>query len=188
MVMANINWRAVFLAALAEVPVVSRAAEAAGVTYRHVYKTREVDQEFAQAWEDAIEASLDKAEQEAFRRAVVGFEEPVIHKGRMAYRMELKTREVVHATTGEKHLEEYHTPVLDDKGQPVPLTVRKHSDGLLSLVLKGRRRYTDRSEITGGDGKPLVPVDDTAAAARVAQLMAIATARRDAPPTFDDLV
>ena len=73
---------------------------------------------------------------------------------------------------------------LDDNGQPIPLTVRKHSDAILALVLKGRRKkvYADRTELTGVEGAPVV-IDETAKAARLAQLMAIAQQRKD----FEDL-
>jgi hypothetical protein len=87
-------------------------------------------------------------EQEAFRRGVVGFEEPVIDKGRLAYRY-------------ERYLDddgaEHYRLLLDNHGQPIPLTVRKHSDALLGLVLKGRRKsvYAERKELTGADGAAL---------------------------------
>ncbi len=85
--------------------------------------------------------------------------------------------------------EEVYRPVLDARGQPVPLTVRKHSDALLALYLKGRRKkvYADRTELTGADGGPVAQVDETAKAARVAQLLAIAQSRKDETDEFGDL-
>ena len=50
------------------------------------WRARESDEEFAKAEQDGMEEGGGRAEQEAFRRAVVGFEEPVIDKGRLAYR------------------------------------------------------------------------------------------------------
>jgi hypothetical protein len=47
--------------------------------------------------------------------------------------------------------------MLDAHGQPIPLTVRKHSDTLLAMYLKGRRKtvYAERKELTGADGSAL---------------------------------
>lgn len=70
-----------------------------------------------------------------------------------------------------------------------------YSDALLLAILKGYRRevYTERTEVTGANGEPLMAgiVDDTAKAARLAALVAIAKAReasaRDAEPELPDL-
>lgn len=142
------DWKPIFLAALAELPVITHACRAAGIERSTAWRARDADEEFAKAWDDAMEQGVDRAEQEAFRRAVVGFEEPVIDKGRLAYRYE--------RYEAEDGTEQYR-PVLDENGQPVPLTVRKHSDALLALYLKGRRKavYAERKELTGADGAAL---------------------------------
>ena len=172
-------WRAAFLAALREMPVILRACEAVGINRSTVWRAREADPEFAKDWDDAMEDGIDKVEQEAIRRGVVGFEEPVVHKGGLAYRME----RVVHPDGAVTY-----QPVLDPMGQPIPLTVRKHSDALLALVLKGRRKkvYADRTELTGAEGAA-VQVDETARSARVAQLLALAAARKQQADDFGDL-
>lgn len=181
-------WQEAFLLALTEYPVVSYAARAVGISYRQAYKTREKDEDFAKAWEEALEQGIDRAEQEAFRRAVVGFEEPVIDKGRLAYRYERYVAVHTHAETGLPVEEEKWRIALDDQGQPIPLTTRKHSDALLSLVLKGRRKkvYADRTELTGADGAPM-QIDETARSARVAQLLAMAERRKAETDEFGDL-
>jgi hypothetical protein len=173
-------WKPAFLAALRHVPVVSHACEAVNVDRSTAYKARENDEQFAADWEDAMETGIDRAERAAMQRAVDGWEEPVIDKGRMAYRYERVVAKAQHAETGEEVETEQWRMVLDDKGQPIPLTVRKHSDTLLALVLKGRRKkvYAERTEITGADGKPM-EVDQTVRAARVAQLLSIAKQRKD---------
>jgi hypothetical protein len=182
------DWKARFLEALAEVPVVAHAARAASIDYRQAWRTRESDPEFASAWDDAMEAGVDRAEQEAFRRGVQGYEEPVVDKGRLAYQYERYLKDVK-LPDGTVVQEEAYRPVLDDRGQPVPLTIRKHSDALLSLILKGRRKkvYAERTELTGADGGPMVQqVDDTTRSARVAQLMALAEARKAGAASDDD--
>lgn len=170
------DWKPAYLAALRQVPVIKHACEAAGIDRTTAWRAREADEAFAQAEQEAMEEGIDRAEAEAFRRGVVGFEEPVIDKGRLAYRYERYEDE-----DGAEH----YRLLLDEHGQPIPLTVRKHSDTMLGLVLKGRRKkvYADRTELTGPEGGPVQQVDETAKAARVAQLLALAQQRKD----FEDL-
>ena len=172
------DWKPAYLAALRQVPVIKHACEAAGIDRTTAWRARD-DEAFAEAEREAMEEGIDRAEAEAFRRGVVGFEEPVIDKGRLSYRYE---RYEVEDIDGRK--EERWRMTLDEHGQPIPLTVRKHSDAMLGLVLKGRRKkvYADRTELTGPEGAPMV-IDETAKAARVAQLLALAQQRKD----FGDL-
>jgi hypothetical protein len=144
----HFDWKPAFLAALRELPVIAHACKAVDIERSTAYRAREADEGFAKAWDEAQEDGIDRAEQEAFRRGVVGFDEPVIDKGRLAYRY-------------ERYLDddgaEHYRLLLDDHGQPIPLTVRKHSDALLGLFLKGRRKsvYAERKELTGADGAAL---------------------------------
>lgn len=75
------DWKPAFLAALREVPVVSRACAAVGIERSTAYRAAEADEDFRAAWDDAMEEGVDKAEQEAFRRAVEGTEKGVWHQG-----------------------------------------------------------------------------------------------------------
>jgi hypothetical protein len=150
----------------------------AGVDRAAAYRLRKADPAFAAAWDAAIEEGVDRAEQEAFRRAVVGYEEPVIDRGALVHR-----HERVIAEDGT----EVYRPVLDTNGQPVPLTVRKFSDRLLEVILKGRRKAV-YAELTSPDGSMSPTVDEGTRAARVAQLVALAEQRRKAaevPLDFD---
>lgn len=180
--MANksIDWKPAFLEALRNVPVIRHACEVVGVNRSTAWRARQDDEQFSQDWDEALEEGIDRAEQEAFRRAVVGFEEPVVHQGRLQY---------VYERLVDSEGQEVYRPVLDANGQPVPLTVKKHSDALLALYLKGRRKkvYADRTELTGPEGGPVAQVDETAKAARVAQLMAMAQARKAQEEQFGDL-
>lgn len=141
-------WREPFLAALREYPVIKHGCDAVGVDRSTVYRARQADEAFAKDMDDALETGVDRAEQEAFRRGVQGFEEPVIDKGRLCYLYERYL---------DENEQEQWRMRLDTNGQPIPLTVRKHSDPLLALVLKGRRKqvYAERTEITGAGGGPL---------------------------------
>lgn len=147
------DWKPAFLAALREVPVVSRACEAVGIERSTAYRAADADPAFQQAWDDAMEQGIDKAEQEAFRRAVEGTDKGVWHQG---------------VLVGSE---------------------RVYSDALMALILKGRRKkvYAERTEVTGPDGGPVQQVDETAKAARVAQLMALAQQRKAEQEQFGDL-
>jgi len=148
------DWKPAFLAALREVPVVSRACAAVGIERSTAYRAADNDESFRAAWDDAMEEGVDRAEQEAFRRAVEGTDKGVWHQGTLV---------------GSE---------------------RVYSDALLSLFLKGRRKkvYADRTELTGADGGPVQQiVDESAKAARVAQLLAMAQQRKDDADSFGDL-
>lgn len=172
-------WHDAFIAALREVPVLTHAARVCGIDRSTAWRRMQADPDFKAAVEEAMEEGVDRAEQEAFRRGVVGFEEPVVHQGRVSY---LYERYI------DEEGKEGYRPVLGADGQPVPLTVRKHSDMLLALVLKGRRKkvYAERTELTGADGESL-KVDDTTRAARAAQLFALAQKRKEDQEQFGDL-
>lgn len=71
------NWKAVFLAELAECGIVSHSARAAGVGVSTVYNERQLDPDFGDRWEEAIEASIGVLEHAAFVRGVQGVDEPV---------------------------------------------------------------------------------------------------------------
>lgn len=159
-------WQDAFLAALRRMPIVQHACNAVGIERCTAYRARQADKDFAQRWEEAMEAGIDLAEAEAFRRGVFGFEEPVVYQGKMSHVPLLDADGAIVEKDGE--------PVL------VPLTIRKHSDAMLALVLKGRRKkvYAERTELTGADGEPLQPMDETARAARTAALLELAKQRK----------
>jgi hypothetical protein len=206
-------WRVAFLDALRSIPVVAHACAAVGIERSTAYRARNDSEDFAKEWDEAIEAGVDRAEQEAFRRGVVGFEEPLVHQGNITWLVEHYDR-ATGETVPDDVAQENGLKILskdpevrksardigwryklDPAGQRVPVSVRKHSDALLALYLKGRRKrvFADRTEITGADGGNLTITDDTARAARTAQLLALAQARKDAkaaeppidPDTFD---
>lgn len=180
-------WREAFLAALREWPIVQHACNAVGIQRCTAYRARVADEDFAKAWDDAMEAGIDRAEQEAFRRAVVGFEEPVIDRGELAYKREPVLDENGDVQRNDKGLPVFRVAV-DEQGKPIPLTVRKHSDALLALVLKGRRKAysTERQEHVSPDGS-MSPADAGAREARAAALLEAAKRRREQQAQFDDL-
>lgn len=148
------DWKLPLLTALRHYPVLHHACEVAKVDRTTVWRRREADPEFAQAYEEAMEAGIDRAEKEAFRRAVDGFEEPLVHQGMLTYRPRVDEAGNLLRDADGRVLYE-----VGEDGRPIPQTVRKYSDSLLALVLKGRRKdvYAERKELVGKDGAELKP-------------------------------
>lgn len=63
-------WKDRFIARLTESPNVTAACAAAGIGRTAAYEHREKDAEFAQRWEEAIEAAVDVLEDVARERAL----------------------------------------------------------------------------------------------------------------------
>lgn len=97
-----------------------RAANISRVSYNHWVGS---DKWFAERAKVAKDIAADHIESEAFRRAVEGVDEPVIFQGEVSM--------VEDPETGEKR----------------PLTVKKYSDPLMQLVLKGTRPEKYRENI-----------------------------------------
>jgi len=77
--------RNVFLSILAKTGKVAEAARACGHTDTSTFqKFRRNDEEFAEAWDEALEAAAHVLEAEAIRRATEGVLEPVFYKGEVA--------------------------------------------------------------------------------------------------------
>lgn len=165
------KWKEPLLAALREIPVLRHGCEVAGICRSQVLSVRKSDPEFDAAYEEAMQAGVDKAEKAAFHRATAGIEEPVIFQGKLQYR---------HTFEADENGQLQAKVLLDANGQPVPLTVARVSDQLLQFVLKGRRRetYGDKTEI-GGIGGGAIQLDDTTRNARLAALLAAAQLRKE---------
>ena len=73
--------RAKFLSILAECGNVTRAAEESECGRIMLYKIKSQDEEFSAAWEEAAEIGAKRLEDEARRRAVEGWQEPVWYQG-----------------------------------------------------------------------------------------------------------
>ncbi len=62
------NWRDTFIARLGETSNITTAAEAAGISLSHVYKTRREDPGFARRWYAALAEGYDNLEMELLNR------------------------------------------------------------------------------------------------------------------------
>lgn len=157
-----------FIGALAETANVSEAARRCGITpwLAYYWKARSEDgfdgytidmggeddegnplvAEFHEAWGSALSVAVDVLENEARRRAVDGVEDVIVQKGIQAF--------VRDPATGEL--------VLDENGKPIPLTIRKYSDGLLTLLLKANRpekyRENIKADVTVTGGVLAIPL------------------------------
>ena len=150
----SIERRRMFLRTFAVRGIVLEGCRAAGVSRSTVEKWKENSEWFYELYMVAIEEAADRIEAEAFRRAVDGYDEPVIYQGMPAT--------VIDPVTGEERM----------------LTIRKFSDTLMQTMLKGARpeKYRDnhKVEVSGsGGGVLIVPgvidPDAWAAAAKTQQ-------------------
>lgn len=73
------DWRPRFLEALADLGVIRLACESAGVARRTAYDAREAEEEFARAWDEAIEQGVDVLEAAARTRALGTSDQLLIH-------------------------------------------------------------------------------------------------------------
>lgn len=192
-------WVPAFLAALSECGVITAAAKAAEIDRSAVTRLRQDDPEFDKQCDDAMETAIDALEQEARRRALWGVEEPVIYQGQPTplYERDAKGEVVMEAFTqevtlanGDKEMRTGNRPKLrlNPDGSVALLTIRKPSDAMMALLLKGRRKkvFADRTELTGADGGPVKTADESSRAARAAQLLALARARKDVADLVGD--
>ena len=130
--------REVFFQVLEDTCSPKQAAAAAGISRNTAFYHKANDHEFRSRWDKAVEVALDALLDEAYRRAALGYDEPVIHQGRVAT--------VADPETGEER----------------PLTVRKHSDRVLEVLLKFRygEQMADRLKVkvedTGLDADALL--------------------------------
>lgn len=163
---ANDLAKVVFLSALADAATIGEAAIEAGINRVTAYRWKETDEEFAVAWDDALEAGTEKLETAAIRRAVEGVEEPVIYQGQLTPVYEMNpdgTPKMVEVEepNGQGGMMRVRKPVQarNPDGSPKFLTIRRPSDTLMIFMLKARRpnMYRERGSIehTGPGGKAL---------------------------------
>lgn len=160
-----------FIKALALRGNYASAAMDAGCGYSTQVVWRREDEDFAAACKAAMEVFKGSLMNEVVRRGRDGFEEPVIFQGRVMYKHD--------PTTG--------AVCLDDDLEPIPLTVRKHSDPLLSALAettgvlgskKGKVGSISISTEDGEDGKPKTNV--------MFQFMDVEDGRMPEPDPLDD--
>jgi hypothetical protein len=115
--------KVMFLRAFAQRGIILDGCETAHVSRNLVYYWKEEDEWFDLLFQAATEEAADRLEREAYRRAYDGVDEPVIYQG-------LPT-EVEDKDTGAKRF----------------LTVKKYSDQLMMLLLKGNKQEKYRENV-----------------------------------------
>ncbi|GBQ09762.1 hypothetical protein [Swaminathania salitolerans] len=124
--------KALFLEHLRKTGNVSEAARAAGIDRKTAYNWRRQDEAFGDHWREALEEATDLLEAEARRRAIDGYDEPMLHAGRL---------------------------ICDPEGRPVMR--KRYSDGLLRMLLRAHRPTRFReARIVGEDSLPILTKDD----------------------------
>ena len=116
-----------FLVTLARTGNPSVACHASTMTRRQINSMRQKDAAFEVAFQDALDEAADMLEAEAWRRALEGVEQPVVKSGKA----------VVDPATGET------------------ITVRRYSDVLLMLLLRGSKpgKFASRQAAAGRDDR-----------------------------------
>lgn len=117
-----------FLDQLRKEPNITKAARSAGATRQHFYQTRAANPDFAKAWDEALEESLDLCEAELHRRAFRGTLKPVYQGGVKvgAIREYSDTLAIflMKAHRPEKYRETVRTEHTTPKGDPFTIEVR----------------------------------------------------------------
>lgn len=163
----------------------AESCRAVGVNYSSMMALKSKDADFEAACDEALEEAYDYLEAECRRRAFHGVEEPVVYQGQL-------TPIFARNPDGSVATDEDGKPIIerDDRGNLRYLTVRKYSDSLAQFLMKGyrRRKFGDKTELTGANGGPLSTVDETKKSARLAALLALAKARKDNQLPADDQI
>lgn len=163
-----------FLEALAEDGNVSRASTVAGFDRKTAYRKREVDRNFAEAWDNALAIAADRLEAEALRRAAQGVTKPLYYQGQPVYLYRTVVDENNQPLKGEDG-RDLREVVRDEHGQPVPAVEYVYSDNLLTTLLRGAKpeKYRDNKSTVevsgpGGGAIELTAVSETERARRIA--------------------
>jgi hypothetical protein len=123
-----------FLAAIAVMPNVTRASEAAGIHKSAHYAKLKSNPEYAAAFQETMQIGCDAMSDVAVERATLGSEEPVLYQGALCY-----------PDKWDPKLKEF---VVDR--QAGPLKLRRIDNRLLEFVLKNRHpEYRERVEHSG---------------------------------------
>ena len=76
------HWKAPFLETLEKTGNITVSAKLVEIDRKTAYNHRDSDEEFAKAWDEALDKAIDLLEFEARRRGLRGVEEPVFQGGK----------------------------------------------------------------------------------------------------------
>jgi hypothetical protein len=120
------NWKEIFLAELRKMPNVTAALRKANISRTWAYGEKKTDPEFSAAWDDALEASIETAEGEVYRRSVHGTLRPVFQGGVKVGSIREYSDTLLIFWLKSRKPEVYRDPVsrLGD-GEPIPIAIVK---------------------------------------------------------------
>lgn len=81
LMIAEKRWQPVFIEALRELGHVGKACQVAGISRQTAYLHRRNEPQFAADWDTAIDDAAYSLEDEAWRRARDGVDEPIVSQG-----------------------------------------------------------------------------------------------------------
>jgi hypothetical protein len=146
-----------FIEALRKTGNISAACRSSRFPRRTAYDRREVDPEFAAAWDAALDEAVDSLEKEAWRRATEGTLKPVFQGGAQVGRIrEYSDTLLIFLLKGHRP-ERFRETVRQEhsgpggKSIPVRLNLSQASDEELEVV---ERLYTRSAASADAEGDP----------------------------------
>lgn len=131
------DWAVDFLAALEERVTVEAACREIGIERSTAYRRRQRDEEFALAWHDVDEATTQRMEREAFRRAVDGFKSDVLYKGSVVGSETKYSDTLLIFLLKARRPEKYRENVRIEHGGTIGVDLSSSSDDELLRVARG---------------------------------------------------
>ncbi len=123
--------QAVFVAELRKHGNVTRAAETIRKTRGAVYWFKEHREDFAAAWDEAVESFMDGVETEAIRRGTIGVQRPVYFKGMVVGHVtEYSDRLLEFILDRRRYPQKQRHEVTGKEGGPILLQAEPHDDTL----------------------------------------------------------
>jgi trehalose utilization protein len=123
--------QAVFIGELRKHGNVTRAAETIKKTRGAVYEFRGRREDFATAWDEAIESFMDGVETEAIRRGTVGVQKPVYFKGAIVGHVtEYSDRLLEFILDRRRYPQKQRHEVTGKEGGPIIMQAEPHDDTL----------------------------------------------------------
>lgn len=126
---------------------VGEACKAAGITRRTAYNWRDKHPEFARAWDEALRIGVSALEDEVHRRAFVGTEEPVFHRGRECgiIRKYSDTLAIflLKAHVPEKYRDNSRVELTGARGGPLQISDTERAARIAAILTAARSRIID---------------------------------------------
>src|SRR3990172_3483324 len=154
----RLKWEKAFLSSLARTGVVHTACQLAKVDRTTAYYHRNKHPEFAILWEEALEKACEVMEEEANRRAVAGYEEPLFYKGEQCGEIrkysDLLLIFMLKANRPGKFRENVRLEHSGPNAGPIETTTtHEHIITVLDrLTIDYERRYAERGAIPSANG------------------------------------